>query len=113
MTPTQFWRAAQAQTRLQIAIAETMWNATFVIPARMMQIGQAARPGATAAVVTKVARESVEMVTEKVEAAMVGATAAALKVAQGADANVVALAAVAPAQRRARSNAKRLSKPTS
>lgn len=111
MTPNQFWRAAAAQTRLNLAVAETMWRAAFVIPTRLWSVGSAAAVATTPAAAAKVARESVQMVTEKIEEAVAATAAASVQAMTSKDANVVALAAANPIKRRVRANHRKLAKP--
>lgn len=90
--------------RLQGALASMAWHAAVVVPLRLARLAadlMLGRPAAPA--------ELARMVTEKVAAAASGAGAATARALRGGDALSVALAAIGPARRAVRANARRLS----
>lgn len=99
------FRAGQAALRLNLALSAMAWQAAFVVPARlqMMAFGLASPTGGDAIEMTR-------MVTEKFAAVAQGAGAATARAMAGGDAVAVAMAAIGPARRAVRANAKRLAK---
>lgn len=98
-------RAGQAAFRLNLALSAMAWQAAFVVPARlqMMALGLVSpKPDDMT--------EMTRMVTEKFAAVAQGAGAATARAMAGGDAVSVAMAAIGPARRAVRANAKRLAK---
>lgn len=96
-------RASADALRLQGALAAMAWHAAIVVPLRLNLIAGsvlAARPAD--------AGEVARMVTEKLAAATAGAGAATARALRGGDPLSVALAAIGPARRAVRANARRL-----
>ncbi|WP_144299406.1 hypothetical protein [Elioraea rosea] len=91
--------------RLNLALATMAWQAAFVMPIRlgMMAVSFAAQRPDQAAEMTR-------MVTEKFAAAAKGTGAAASVALRGGDALAVAVAAIGPARRTLRANARRLAR---
>jgi hypothetical protein len=99
------FHASAAAFRLQSALTVMAWQAAFVVPLRMQMMATgAASPNADHA------QEMTRMVTEKLAAAAEGAGAATVRAMRGGDAVSVAMAAIGPARRKLRANAKRLAK---
>ncbi len=98
-------RAGQAAFRLNLALSAMAWQAAFVVPARlqMMALGLVSpKPGDMG--------EMTLMVAEKFAAVAQGAGAATARAMAGGDPVSVAMAAIGPARRAVRANAKRLAK---
>jgi hypothetical protein len=96
-------RTAVDALRLQGAFAQMAWQAAIVVPLRLQRIAAdalSARPAG--------AGEAARMVTEKLAAAARGAMAAQAQALRGGGPVRVALAAIGPARRAVRANAKRL-----
>ncbi len=96
-------RASFQLARLNLALGVMAWQAAFVMPIRlgMMAASFAAqRPGDAA--------EMTRMVTEKLAAVAQGAGAATSVAMRGGDPVSVVTAAIGPARRAVRANARRL-----
>lgn len=97
------FRASADALRLQGALAAMAWHAAIVVPLRLQLLAVgllSARPAD--------AGEVARMMTEKLAAATAGAGAATARALRGGDALSVALAAIGPARRTVRANARRL-----
>lgn len=99
----QALRTPAAVLRLQGALALMAWQAAMVVPLRLQRLGFGSLSQPLDAA------EAARMVTEKLAAAASGATAATLRAMKGGDAVSVAMAAIGPARRAVRANARRLS----
>jgi hypothetical protein len=96
-------RAAADAFRLQGAFAAMAWHAAIVVPLRLQMLAGdvlSARPAD--------AGELARMMTEKLAAATSGAMAASAQALRGGDPVRVAMAAIGPARRAVRANARRL-----
>jgi len=98
------YRAAADALRLQGALAAMAWDAAIVVPLRLqLLVGSVLSPRASDT------GEVARMMTEKLAAATSGAVAASALAIRGGDPVRVAVAAIGPARRAVRANAKRLS----
>jgi hypothetical protein len=96
-------RASADALRLQGGLAAMAWQAAMVVPLRLSRLAADLMLGRPAA-----SSELTLMVTEKVAAAASGVGAATARALRGGDAVSVALAAIGPARRAVRANARRL-----
>lgn len=97
-------RIAADALRLQGALAAMAWQAAIVVPLRLRLLA-----GSLIAPRASDRGEVTRMLTEKLAAAASGAVAAAALALRGSDPVRVAVAAIGPARRAVRANARRLS----
>jgi hypothetical protein len=89
---------------LQGAFVAMAWHAAIVVPLRLQMLA-----GGLVSPRAEDAGEVARMMTEKLAAAATGAMAASAQALRGGDPMRVAVAAIGPARRAVRANARRLS----